>query len=594
MASAPSPSRQPFLFQLLDVTTQSYDNEPLVLLFGRMAGSDESVCIRIQGVYPHFYIPKPLITTSPGDTINEFLAMKRGGEEGGGGGAAVPSLVQDAKLVRMTDTYNFNQPADFWRISLYNSFNVRPVRDAINDGSLRPGAGFSHKSYSSDWPFEYQAQIDMGITNSEWCQVENWHTTLQRSAIRMSLCKQEYMLDLRKHGAHVIHRAPDVLVPTRYRVMSFDIEVAGERGIFPEPEKAAYPVIQIAFLVCSMDDSQAPLAYEILTWRPATLPLPAMCEYRGLKAQYIQLSSEAEMLRTFFAKIQHYDVDGFTGWNIGTFDVPYVTYRSARLSVAATAWGRLSKARVFCKKRVSDTKAHGSREQSQLKGVSGRFFADAYIYVLKERKDQRDYHLDAIARALLSYQNAYDVDLSTTKVEEVHYVQISGVGMRSPATKLEELASLLPCSLIEGGAPHLYDCCEPPILLAVTRPLCRETYRLTFDRNIKTNLLFIDLYNEARVLVGFVVAARASDEHKDEMHYTQITEHWNGDDAMRARLASYCLKDASLPWMILSRLRALHNLGAWEEEEVSAPPPRYLPTYPQRPLHESRELDSRR
>ncbi len=55
------------------------------------------------------------------------------------------------------------------------------------------------------------------------------------------------------------------------------------------------------------------------------------------------------------------------------------------------------------------------------------------------------------------------------------------------------------------------------------------------------------------------VSAHFLGEQKEEVHHTDITTLFNGDDNDRRRLAVYCLKDAYLPQRLLDKLMVLYN-----------------------------------
>lgn len=56
--------------QLIDIAAKMESpGEPVVYLFGR-SDQDESVCLRVSGIYPNIFIPQPSVTTHPADAIN--------------------------------------------------------------------------------------------------------------------------------------------------------------------------------------------------------------------------------------------------------------------------------------------------------------------------------------------------------------------------------------------------------------------------------------------------------------------------------------------------------------------------------------------
>ena len=55
------------------------------------------------------------------------------------------------------------------------------------------------------------------------------------------------------------------------------------------------------------------------------------------------------------------------------------------------------------------------------------------------------------------------------------------------------------------------------------------------------------------------VCSHFLNEQKEDVHYTMITELYNGTSESRRRLAVYCLKDAYLPQRLLDKLMCLVN-----------------------------------
>lgn len=70
------------------------------------------------------------------------------------------------------------------------------------------------------------------------------------------------------------------------------------------------------------------------------------------------------------------------------------------------------------------------------------------------------------------------------------------------------------------------------------------------------------------------VSAQFLNEQKEEVHYTMITELFNGDSETRRRLAVYCLKDAWLPQRLMEKLSCLENYT--EMARVTGVPFNYL------------------
>jgi len=254
-------------FQLWDcvATTTQDGGESLILLYGRtsVADGDRDLCLRVSGLYAYIYIPQPAQTSassSPVEALDKAL-----GRRGGGG-----SVFRGAELVRRTDVVGFSTPANFWKLTLRDHRAIYNLKELVNSGEV--ASNFSRKSYLTDFPYPSLAQIELGIPNCGWGEIDDSLLT-QQCAFRMSSCTLEYALPsehVPKPGApseHTIRPLDEKLwaaMPSRVRVASLDIECAGRRGVFPTPD--VDPIIQIG-------KSQATQYAKTLTAAPTQVPL---------------------------------------------------------------------------------------------------------------------------------------------------------------------------------------------------------------------------------------------------------------------------------------------------------------------------------
>ena len=84
------------------------------------------------------------------------------------------------------------------------------------------------------------------------------------------------------------------------------------------------------------------------------------------------------------------------------------------------------------------------------------------------------------------------------------------------------------------------------------------------DWNYIRNYLIHDLFN------------LSSQEQKEDVHHSIITDLQNGNAQTRRRLAVYCLKDAYLPLRLLNKLMCIINY--MEMARVTGVPLSYLQT----------------
>lgn len=108
---------------------------------------------------------------------------------------------------------------------------------------------------------------------------------------------------------------------SRLRVLSFDIECAGRKGIFPEPD--ADPVIQIANLI-SVQGDKRPIVKNVFT-------LNSCASIVG--ADVFSFETEVELLKAWQQFVIESDPDIFTGYNILNFDLPYLLNRAEHLKI---------------------------------------------------------------------------------------------------------------------------------------------------------------------------------------------------------------------------------------------------------------------
>lgn len=105
------------------------------------------------------------------------------------------------------------------------------------------------------------------------------------------------------------------------RILSFDIECAGRKGIFPDAK--VDPVIQIANIVTLQGESK-PIIRNVFT-------LKQCANIAGTHT--LSFDTEEELLRKWQQFVETVDPDVFIGYNINGFDFPYLLERAETLDV---------------------------------------------------------------------------------------------------------------------------------------------------------------------------------------------------------------------------------------------------------------------
>ena len=221
------------------------------------------------------------------------------------------------------------------------------------------------------------------------------------------------------------------------RILSFDIECCGRKGIFPEADQD--PVIQIANVVTRYGEK-----------KPFIRNVFCLDTTSSIVATHIlEFNKEEKMLKEWQEFLLRVDPDVITGYNIANFDFPYLLDRAKHLKVGGFEyWSRIPGIASKAKETNFSSKQLGNRD-SKTTNTNGRLQLDLLQLI------QRDHHL--------------------------------------------------------------------------------RSYTLNS------------------------VCSHFLGEQKEDVHYTMITELFNGTPESRRRLALYCLKDAYLPQRLMDKLSCLEN-----------------------------------
>lgn len=135
------------------------------------------------------------------------------------------------------------------------------------------------------------------------------------------------------------------------RILSFDIECAGRKGIFPEARED--PVIQIANMVTRQGRSIHSYSYRsqpsfdtlIGEQKPFIRNVFTLNSCSNIVgSQVISFDDERKLLESWRDFVQEADPDVIIGYNIANFDIPYLMDRARALDVKSFPFlGRLKR-----------------------------------------------------------------------------------------------------------------------------------------------------------------------------------------------------------------------------------------------------------
>ncbi|OWK15593.1 POLD1 [Cervus elaphus hippelaphus] len=397
------PQTEPLIFQQLEIDhyvaparplpgapPPSQGSVPILRAFG-VTDEGVSVCCHIHGFAPYFYTPAP-----PGfgpehlsELQRELSAAisrdQRGGKELTGPAVLAVELCSRESMFG----YHGHGPSPFLRITLALPRLMAPARRLLEQGIRLAGLGTpSFAPYEANVDFEIRFMVDTDIVGCNWLELPPGKYILRPEG-KATLCQ----LEVDVLWSDVISHPPEGewqrIAPLR--VLSFDIECAGRKGIFPEPERD--PVIQICSLGLRWGEPE-PFLRLALTLRPCAPIL-------GAKVQSYE--REEDLLQAWSTFIRVMDPDVITGYNIQNFDLPYLISRAQTLKVPSFPFlGRVIGLRSNIRDSSFQSRQTGRRD-SKVVSMVGRVQMDMLQVLLREYK-LRSYTLNAVSFHFLGEQ----------------------------------------------------------------------------------------------------------------------------------------------------------------------------------------------
>lgn len=224
-----------------------------------------------------------------------------------------------------------------------------------------------------------------------------YHMIPQRD--RHSTCQIEAYVHYRDLIAHQADGEWAKMAPLR--ILSFDIECAGRKGIFPEPN--VDPVIQIANVV-NIAGAEKPFVRNVFCLDTCSLIV---------NAQVLEYDAEEKMLMAWRDFLEEVDPDVIIGYNIANFDFPYLLDRAKHLKCGRFPyWSRLRNTMSQAKETNFSSKQMGNRD-TKATNTNGRIQLDLLQLV------QRDYHLRSYTL------NSVCAHFLGEQKEDVHHTMIT-------------------------------------------------------------------------------------------------------------------------------------------------------------------------
>ncbi|KAL4658284.1 DNA polymerase delta catalytic subunit [Arapaima gigas] len=380
---------------------QSQGSVPIIRMFG-VTDNGNSVCCHVHGFAPYFYTPAPSGFTSAhlSDFQKELNAVVLKDIRSNKDNLTVTVLAVD--ITRKESMYGFhgNCPMDFLRITMATPRLIAPAKRLLEQGFKFGSFPIqSYLSYEANIDFEIRFMVDSNVVGCSWVElpagkyqlreergsmeVESVHPT------KVSLCQYEVDVAWTDLVSHPAEGDWQRIAPLR--VLSFDIECAGRKGIFPEPDTD--PVIQIASMVQRQGEKE-PFVRTVFT-------LQSCASIVG--SQLLCFTQEWKLLQSWAEFVRTVDPDIITGYNIQNFDLPYLLNRAATLKVNLFPYlGRVRGIKSVIRDSSFQSKQMGRRENKTV-NMEGRVQFDLLQVLLRDYK-LRSYTLNAVSFHFLQEQ----------------------------------------------------------------------------------------------------------------------------------------------------------------------------------------------
>lgn len=242
-----------------------------------------------------------------------------------------------------------------------------------------------------------------------WVEVNAGKYTMIPNKDRHSNCQIEAFVHYRDIIAHPADGEWAKMAPLR--ILSFDIECAGRKGVFPEANQD--PVIQIANVVTRYGEEK-PFVRNVFCMDTCSLIV---------NTQIFEYDAEEKMLMAWRDFLEKVDPDIMIGYNIANFDFPYLLDRARHLKVTKFPyWSRLRNIQSQAKETNFSSKQMGNRD-TKATNTNGRLQLDL-LQLIQRDHQLRSYTLNSVCSEFLGEQK-----------EDVHHTMITELYNGTPESR---------------------------------------------------------------------------------------------------------------------------------------------------------------
>jgi len=360
-----------------------------------------SVLLHVTDFCHYLYVAAPIGFTQ------QHLAGFRGFLEAKLQNGLDPAIARVQILLR-ENLYGFrgNQQSPYIKIDVTDPKLIPRLRGLIEHGDA---------NYLTMWPagdggimtfdaiqYVMRFMVDTGIPGMSWVEVPAGEYHLVDRRERLSNCQIEAKVHFKNLIAHPSEREYQRMAPLR--ILSFDIECAGRKGIFPEAHQD--PVIQIANMITKYGESK-PFIRNVFTLGSCA---------SIVNTHVLAYNDEGKMLLGWSKFLRQADPDVIIGYNIANFDFPYLLDRAKYLKlVEFPYWTRLRNVKSEPKDSNFSSKQMGNRD-TKATNTDGRLQLDLLQLVQRDYQ-LRSYTLNSVSAHFLGEQKE---DVHHSMITELH------------------------------------------------------------------------------------------------------------------------------------------------------------------------------
>lgn len=394
-------------FQSIDAEEGTlHGGRTTVKLFG-VTEQGNSIMLHVTNFRHYLYVPAPTFF-QPKDcaAYKAFLEQQLAQHQ-----PAIHSVV--LRLREDMFGFNGNVQSPFLQVTVTDPKFINSVRSTIEAGN----ANWKGMWGSSDGgimtydniQYVLRFMVDCEVRGMAWVEAPAGSYKLIPEHIRQSNCQIEAEINYHDLVAHKPEGDWAKMAPLR--ILSFDIECAGRKGIFPEPEHD--PVIQIANVVTRYGEKK-PFVRNVFCL-DTTSSIVA--------TQVLEYEKEAKMLSEWQQFLIKVDPDIIIGYNIANFDFPYLINRAKHLKVSGFEyWTRLPSIPSRVKDTSFSSKQIGNRDTKST-NTNGRLQLDL-LQLIQRDHHLRSYTLNSVCANFLGEQK-----------EDVHHTMITELFNGTPESR---------------------------------------------------------------------------------------------------------------------------------------------------------------